>query len=158
MIGSPVLVNSRAGILLLLGFSVLACRDITRELGPLVEAKYWPVYQNWSIVDVERTETRFCWTVLFDKLRPVAAEEISYRLTDSDGNSQAFIPLLDDGFPINSVAARNAVGKGQKSRRCVNLPKWVANGETIVITGSFSFRGFMNLWKTSWDTGVIKNP
>jgi hypothetical protein len=132
---------------------------MVRELGPLIEAKYWPVYRSWTVTEIERSDDRICWTVVFDKLRPISAEQVFYRLTDKDGNSQSFIPFLTEtGSPINKRASERSVGPNQKSQRCTDLPKWVEPNEPITIAGHFIFRGWMNLWQTEWDTGIIKNP
>ena len=137
--------------LVLLGFLAV-------PLGPMLEARLYPVRIDQSVEDLQRTADRLCWTWVSVKARNAVSDNMDVFLDDlTDGDRQVLaIFERESGMPWARSRAV-AIGPHRQSY-CVLLPPSVKPSHRIRLEQTAFYPGWHGLWHVALSLPTIDVP
>ena len=113
-------------------------------LGPVIEARFWPVRTEQRIEDVTRTADRLCWTWVSDKVRDLVSDNMDVFLTTRTDRMVVAVFERSTGLPWGRS---RAVGLGpHRQAYCVLLPPNVRPSDFVRVEQIAYYPGLLDLW------------
>lgn len=120
---------------------------VTSPFGPAIETRFWPVRGAQFVQVVERTDARLCWTWTFDKLRPLASDNIDVFIgTPAVPSASTTVFNRATGMPWGITAQAVSLGVHTMTW-CVLLPPYVGPHDSVTVRQTASYPGWAGLWR-----------
>lgn len=125
-------------------------------LGPIVEARFWPIRTDQHMTGIVRTADRLCWTWVSEKIRNAVSDNMDVFLTTHTDRMVVAVFERDTGMPWGRS---RAVGIGHREQAyCVLLPPNVTQADPIRVEQVAYYPGLLGVWHVSVRFPDIVDP